>query len=100
MSEILISKSILLVLEIRRFQHLAQVQLGMHKEHLYEFMHFIRGSPDILRGLQQTAKQLTSEKTSGKMIILVNYLTDIKVKQKFVSVNFLLNQILVSSFFR
>jgi hypothetical protein len=41
------------VLAIRKFQHQAQVQLSLHREHLYEYLSFIRNQPPVVARVNQ-----------------------------------------------
>jgi len=46
------------VMEISKFQHYAQIEMGMHKEHIYEYFHFIRSNQDLLDQIQELSKKL------------------------------------------
>jgi len=45
-------------MEISKFQHYAQIEMGMHKEHIYEYFHFIRSNQDLLDQIQELSKKL------------------------------------------
>ena len=77
--------SIFSFLEIRQFQHLAQVKLIMYKEHLYEFFHFIRRHTNLLNEIQQIANQVKNEQSSNKRVLLTKKLLEIREKSNFVS---------------
>lgn len=72
--------------EIRLFQHQLQIKLTMHKEHLYEYLHFIRRNPCQLHQIEQIAQELINEESSKKQLILINKLIEIKDQLNFVGV--------------
>ncbi|CAF4183329.1 unnamed protein product [Rotaria magnacalcarata] len=83
------------VIEIRRFQHSAQIQLTMHKEHLYEFLRFIRRRPDLLSQIQKTAEEVKNDEPFKKQLVLAGHLNIMKNTSNFASFSLLLNLIMI-----
>ncbi len=76
--------SIVFFSEVRRFQLYAQIELVMHKENLYEFLHYIRRNSILLDDIKQTANNIKDEEPMTKHSILVKHLDQIKKTSDFV----------------
>lgn len=79
------------VLAIREFQHAAQVELHIHRENLYEFLRFIRRSPNYLAEIQETGRKYMNEDMKVQVKELVNHLFVIRNKSNFVSTTYFFN---------
>ncbi|CAF4086302.1 unnamed protein product, partial [Rotaria magnacalcarata] len=76
------------VTEVRKFQHYAQVEMTMHKEHFYEFMRFVRHQSDLLNEIQEIAKEMQNEENCKKQAYLIDGLIKIRKKSNFVNVGY------------
>ncbi|CAM4821404.1 unnamed protein product [Rotaria magnacalcarata] len=76
------------VTEVRKFQHYAQVEMTMHKEHFYEFMRFVRHQSDLLNEIQEIAKEMQNEENCKKQAYLIDSLIKIRKKSNFVNVGY------------
>ncbi|CAF4515197.1 unnamed protein product, partial [Rotaria sp. Silwood1] len=74
---------------IREFQHMAQLELSMYKENLFEYFRFIRNNKDVLNELLTIASDLEKAGSSEKQKQLVQHLIEIKEKTGFVNVGYL-----------
>ncbi|CAF3380461.1 unnamed protein product [Rotaria sp. Silwood1] len=75
--------------KIREFQHMAQLELSMYKENLFEYFRFIRNNKDVLNELLTIASDLEKAGSSEKQKQLVQHLIEIKEKTGFVNVGYL-----------
>ncbi|CAF1514892.1 unnamed protein product [Rotaria sordida] len=68
---------------------MAQLELSMYKENLFEYFRFIRNKKDVLNELLTMASNLARADSSEKHKQLVKHLIEIKNKTGFVSVGYL-----------
>ena len=61
----------------------------MHKEHLYEYLYFIRQNSRLLHDIELIAQELINEELLKRQSMLIKKLIEIKDQPNFVSVSFL-----------
>ncbi|CAF0961987.1 unnamed protein product [Rotaria sp. Silwood1] len=68
---------------------MAQLELSMYKENLFEYFRFIRNNKDVLNELLTIASDLEKAGSLEKQKQLVQHLIEIKEKTGFVNVGYL-----------
>jgi len=76
------------ITEIRKFQRKCQIELCMHREHLYEYFRFIRHNSNLLNNVKKAADDLKNENELTKQTNLIKKLIDTRKETNFVNLGY------------